>query len=196
MEHVIEILSSAGVGSTSSTGTWRLLARDAIEGTQVSTTEGAQIVVTPTGGFKRDVNAQLEYPTFQVRVIAPSSGSTGLDLGTDSKLAGILGALDGFQGTLSDGWPYLSIDASNDWLYVGRDGNHRPVYAINFEVIRGDSPELLFGMTAGEGVGNGTFTRATSTAAPATFATVTESAPWGTLTTAKSGQARVEWIST
>jgi hypothetical protein len=196
IQHVAEILSSASVATTSSTGTWRIVGRDFIEGTQVSTTEGAQIVITPTGGFGREINARLDRPTFQIRVIAPSTGSTGLDLGTDNKLADIVGALNNFNGTLSDGWPYISIDLRNGPLYLGRDENQRPMYSMNFEVIRADSPEILFEWTPGAGVGNGTFARVTSTSAPASYAVSTPSEQWGTLTTAKSGEARVEWVST
>lgn len=52
--------------------------------------------------------------------------------------------------------------------------------------------DVLFRYTAGESLTGATFTRATSTSAPATYASI----GYGTLTTAKSNKARVDWTST
>jgi len=52
--------------------------------------------------------------------------------------------------------------------------------------------DVLFRFNAGQSLAGATFTRATSTSAPATYAGL----GYGTVTTAKSNKARVDWIST
>ncbi len=52
--------------------------------------------------------------------------------------------------------------------------------------------DVLFRYVAGDSLSQATFTRATSTSAPATYAAI----GYGTLTTAKTNKARIDWIST
>lgn len=52
--------------------------------------------------------------------------------------------------------------------------------------------DVLFRYVAGDSLSAATFTRATSTSAPATYAGL----GYGTLTTAKTNKARIDWIST
>lgn len=52
---------------------------------------------------------------------------------------------------------------------------------------------VLFAYRAGDSLAAATFTRATSTSAPASYASLPS---FGTLTTAATNQARIEWVST
>ena len=189
-EDVKTILVDAGVGSTSSTGvTWRIVYREFVSGSQVATSAGGQLAITETGGFAEWEKSRLQWPTFQIRGRAPSTGSTGLE----DKMNEVLSVLDHYTGTPND-VPFTNIGAQSPLLYLGRDGNERPMYSLNFLAYRQDSPEIFFEWRAGnEG---GTFTRVTSTSAPATYAVNSDVGEWGTLTTAKTGERRLEWVST
>ena len=189
-EDVKTILVDASVGSTSSTGvTWRIVYREFVAGTQVATTAGGQIAITEMGGFQEWEHSRLQWPTFQVRVMAPTTGSTGLE----DKMDEILSVLDHYNGTPID-VPITNIGAQSPPLYLGRDDNQRPMYSLNFLAYRQNSPEIFFEWRAGQG--GGTFTRVTSTSAPASFAVNSDVGGWGTLTTAQSGVRRIEWVST
>ena len=89
VSEIITRLSSAAVGGTSSTDTWRIVARDFLPGSIGGSTQAQQICVTPTGGFNQEYAEALTYPTFQVRVRAASTSSTGLEAKTQAVVAAL-----------------------------------------------------------------------------------------------------------
>jgi len=101
------------------------------------------------------------------------TGSTGLE----DKVEDVVAALQGFAGTLNS-VGYMDISQQGDVLWLGRDENENPVYALNWTAHREDGPELLFAyrVTTHESFPDGvSFTRATTTSAPASYANSSES---------------------
>lgn len=90
------------------------------------------ITIYPTGGGAPEPKAEVNYPTFQVRARA---GTTGYSTAVD-KLAAVQTALHGFTGTLSS-WYYPGIWAQSDVLPIGFDAQDtRPVLAQNYRAAR------------------------------------------------------------
>lgn len=90
------------------------------------------LTIYPTGGPEPEAKAEVNYPTFQVRVRA---GTTGYSTAVD-KLGAAQAALHGFTGTLST-WYYAGIWAQSDVLPIGFDAQDtRPVLAQNYRAAR------------------------------------------------------------
>ena len=132
VSEIITRLSSAAVGGTSSTDTWRIVARDFLPGSIGGSTQAQQICVTPTGGFNQEYAEALTYPTFQVRVRAASTSSTGLE----AKAEAVVAALNLIGRSTAWGRTYIDILQQGDLLYLGRDESQRPIYAANFMALR------------------------------------------------------------
>lgn len=122
-------LTAQAVATTGGTGasaaTMRLVYRE------FQPTPEWQLVLTPSGGFQGEGRPELDRPTFQVRVRGAESASTTLEV----KTAAVVTALHQFAGTLS-GRYYVDIARQGDTLYLGRDENQRPIYALNFLALR------------------------------------------------------------
>jgi len=125
-------LTSAGVGSTSSTAAWRIVYRDFLPGTIAGSTKAQQIAITPTGGFDQEYAEALTYPTFQVRIRGSATSSTGLE----AKAQAVVNALNLNGRDTLGSYVYLDILQQGDLLYLGRDENQRPIYAANFLALR------------------------------------------------------------
>lgn len=101
-------------------------------------TTGASIAILETGGFAPLWKAALNYPTFQVRVLAAR-----LDYGTGrAKLDAIQTALHAVgnqilteSGSTGGQW-YVGIGAEGDALNLGYDENDRPLLAQNYLALR------------------------------------------------------------
>lgn len=132
LEEVARRLSTQGVGTTSSTSAWRVVYRDFLPGSIGGSTKAQQIVITPTGGFPQLLAESLTYPTFQIRVRGASSGSTGLE----QKVTDVITALNkvGPITLLSVTWRDCVMEGEP--LFIGRDEEQRPVYALNFTAWR------------------------------------------------------------
>jgi hypothetical protein len=106
--------------------------RDFLPGTIGGSTKAQQIAITPTGGYTQEYAEALTYPTFQVRIRASSTGSTGLE----AKAYAVVDALNLNGRDTLGSYVYLDILQEGDLLYLGRDDVHRPIYAANFRAMR------------------------------------------------------------
>ena len=125
-------LSHASSGATTLSTAWRVVARDFQPGSIGGSTWARQICVTPTGGFNQEYAEALTYPTFQVRVRAASTSSTGLE----AKAEAVVTALNLSGRSTAPGRTYIDILQQGDLLYLGRDEAQRPMYAANFMALR------------------------------------------------------------
>lgn len=132
LEEIAARLSTQAVGSTASTAAWRIVFRDFLPGTIGGSTKAQQIVITQTGGYPQLLAEQLQYPTFQVRVRAASTSSTGLE----GKMQDVVNALDRLGTATLSSRNYLDILIEGEPVYLGRDENQRPVMAANFVAWR------------------------------------------------------------
>ena len=122
------ILSTAGVGGVpGSTETWWIFERE------LQDRPNTAIAVVPTGGQNAERNTALDRVTFQVLVRASSTGSTGLE----AKVLAVNNALNHYGGTpIAGGARWLDTLKQGDDFYLGRDGNQRPMYSVNYLVYR------------------------------------------------------------
>ena len=122
-------LSSAGVGSTTSTGTW-FITRDLF-----ATTPDRAIRIVETGGFpslRTTTGTECYRPTFQVAVRSPVNGfTTGRE-----KLDAVIAALHDTKHQTYGNRVYLDIAMQGDALSLGTDDNGRMIYAANFTALR------------------------------------------------------------
>jgi hypothetical protein len=132
VDDVIARLSTQGVGSTSSTSTWRIVARDFLPGTIGSSSQAKMIAVTATGGYPQMSAEDLTYPTFQVRVRDSATASTGLE----AKMTAVVTALNLTGGLTINSRKYLDFRLEGEPFFLGRDENQRPLMAANFVAWR------------------------------------------------------------
>lgn len=125
---IMTVLGAAGVGSTTSTGTWRIVAWDFLPG--AGTTMARQIAVTPTGGFDQEWCEELTYPTFQIRVRA----LLGSEL--EAHTRAVVDAVNLYGRSTAPGRLYLDMLQQGDMLFIGRDVNQLPMAAVNFMAMR------------------------------------------------------------
>ena len=122
----VSILVASSVGGVpGSTETWVIFQRE------LQDTPDTAIAVVPTGGMQQENTVQMNRQSFQVLIRGARDSSTGLE----AKVKEVDVALGGYTGTVSsvqwrDTWK------QGDELYLGRDGNHRPVYSLNYLVFR------------------------------------------------------------
>ncbi len=186
LEDIRTRLADQAVGSTyGSTGDWLITLRG------LTSTGDNQIGLARTGGLPQEANADVDRPTFQVMVRGTQDSSTDIE----DKVDDVVEALDKFQGVLND-TRYYDIQKQGDILWLGWDEEHRPLYSLNFAVLKARHPEcfLFFDATMGiaSQVYSGTFTRAD------TATNYIEGGPnlERILSTAASGVARVAWFTT
>ena len=95
------------------------------------------VAVYETGGYPPEVQPEMDYPTFQVRVRTAaweySSGRARLELARLA-LHGVTNTT--LNSTAGTAWTYVSILAAGDALAVGLDANNRPEFTLNFEAVR------------------------------------------------------------
>ena len=126
VDEAASILIAADVGGApGSTETWTIWQRE------LQDMPDKSIAVIPTGGFQQENTAQMNRQTFQVLIRTSRDSSTGLE----AKVKEVDDALGGYTGTVSsvqwrDTWK------QGDELYLGRDGNQRPMYSLNYLVFR------------------------------------------------------------
>ena len=126
------ILTTAGVGSTGATSTgWRIVYR---EFQPVIAGVGAQqIALVASGGFPEDGKPPIERPTMQVLIRGTTNASSGLEVKVDA----VIDALNVKNGSIGFGnWYYVDIRVQGDKLWLGRDDDGYPVYAVNFNTVR------------------------------------------------------------
>jgi len=95
----------------------------------------ATITVFDSGGVSPDLTFDGEniyYPTVMVRV----RGRTDKQAITYDLAESIRDALHGLYQTTVDGTVYLLVQASGDIVRVGRDENNRPMFTVNFRLMR------------------------------------------------------------
>ena len=113
-------------GSTSVTDTGWLITK-----TYMPPDPDKVITIYETGGSPPEPRAEVDYPTFQVRV---RSGTTGYSTGME-KLAAVQMALHGLTAT-HNSWYYPGFWAQGDALSLGFDQETRPILAQNFRAAR------------------------------------------------------------
>lgn len=123
-------LSSQGIGSTTSTGTWRIFA-DAYP----PNAGDRSVVITESGGFGPYDTAEtgeLFRPTFQVAVRGPKQSPTT----ARQKMDAVVSALHRYASTNLNGRKYVDVVLQGDVHYLGEDENRRALYAANFLALR------------------------------------------------------------
>ena len=126
-------LSSQGVGSTTSTGTWRITADELPKSLQGSSSQARAVCIVETGGLPWEPGAIFK-PTFQVVVRGPASSPTT----AREKMDDVITALHRFSGTAGNR-RYPDIQLQGDVVYLGLDQNDRPLYSANFFAFRSDT---------------------------------------------------------
>ena len=186
LEDIRTRLADQSVGSTyGSTGDWLITLRG------LTSTEDNNIGLMRTGGLPQEQNTDVDRPTFQVLVRGTADSSTELE----DKVDDVVEALDKFQGVLND-TRYFDIQKQGDVFWLGPDEEHRPLYSLNFEVMKDRHPECFFFFDATMGVASqvypGTYSRAD------TATNYIEGGPnlARILSTAASGVARLAWFTT
>jgi hypothetical protein len=96
-----------------------------------SATEPA-LGVYDTGGPDRDLATDIEEPMVQIRV----RGAKGGYLAAHEKLQAAATALHGQANITQGGARYLLIAVQTEVLFVGYDGNQRPMLTVNLRTIR------------------------------------------------------------
>lgn len=125
-EDVGTLLKNAGVCSTSpSTSQWRLFYRD------LEPTPDRVVAVMPSGGQQGDGSVQIDYPSVQVLVRGSITESSGLE----TTVQAVNATLHLFDGPVN-GRGYVNITRQGDVHFLGRDGNQRPTYSLNFLATR------------------------------------------------------------
>lgn len=126
VEDVGAILTAAGVCTTGATSTgWTLKYRD------LEPTPAQMVAVIPSGGLDGEQLVELDYPSVQVLIRGSSVASSGLE----AKVAAVNAALHLYSGTVN-GRVYVNIARKGDVLWAGRDQNQRPIYSLNFGLVR------------------------------------------------------------
>lgn len=138
-DEIINKLSSAGIGGTTSTASWRLVQRDFIPGTAGSSTQAQQICVTPTGGFPQVIAEDLGRPTFQVRIRGDADSSTGLE----DKVDDVVGTLNRLGPYLPTGTLYQCTDANaaGDSALTKLVAPNTGTFTLSFDVRKGTSTQ-------------------------------------------------------
>ena len=90
------------------------------------------VTVYDTGGGEPDPNRSLKEPTIQVRVRGDKFGyQAGYTLAET-----VFDVLHGVKNTTVNSTRYVHIIATSDILYLGFDKNNRPMFTMNFRIIR------------------------------------------------------------
>mgnify|MGYP006935473237 CR=1 FL=1 len=123
VEDIGTLLKNAGVASTS--GGYRLMYRD------LAPVPSQAICVIPSGGQMGQGKVEIDYPGFQVLVRGSSVASSGLE----AQVQAVNATLHLYDGTVNSR-VYVNITRTGDVQYLGRDGNQRPLYSVNFLATR------------------------------------------------------------
>jgi hypothetical protein len=126
VEDIAVRLSSQGVSSTTSTGTYRTVF-NAFQ----PTTDVKQIAIIPTGGFPQEPNAGMVRSSFQLLIRSERNNSTDLEATVDAAR----NALNLFDGTINN-FQYADIQVQGDGNWLGFDENDDPMYSLNFVAFR------------------------------------------------------------
>ena len=120
------VTNSVG-GLPGSTEAWIITYRD------LHSTTDQNIAVVQTGGLQQEnINdADIDRPSFQLLFRAGKNSSTGLEAKVDSTIA----VLDKQTVALSNK-NYVDIQKSGDTQWLGYDENNRPLYSVNWQVIK------------------------------------------------------------
>lgn len=134
VDEIITRLSSQGVGGTTSTATWRLVARQFLPGTLGASTQAQQIAVVPTGGLPWEPAAGFDRPRFQLLFRGKRDGSTGLEAKVSAAITALCSSsVAGYDvGTRT----YIDVQKVGDPIWLGRDAADRPLYSQNFQAWR------------------------------------------------------------
>ena len=89
------------------------------------------IVITRSGGLPPNPKFLLDYPTVQVRV----RGSKGQYREAELKAYDVKDKLLGFVSADVGGDRWVSITMLSDIVFIGYDGNERPMFSVNFQMI-------------------------------------------------------------
>lgn len=126
LEDVGTLLKNAGACSTAASATgYRLFYRDQ------EPTQDRSVSVMPSGGQQGEGSVQLDYPAVQVLIRGSITESSGLE--TEVQL--VNSTLHLFDGPVN-GRGYVNITRMGDIHFLGRDGNQRPIYSLNFLASR------------------------------------------------------------
>jgi len=90
------------------------------------------VSVFDTGGFDPDSNTDLENPTVMVRVRGDRGGYTE----TYSRARDVKDNLHELANETWNGTRYIGIWQVGDILFIGMDENDRPVFTLNFRIMR------------------------------------------------------------
>ena len=134
-EDVKDMLEDSGIG----VGTFKASTGWSIHMTEMpddSNTPDTCIVVLDTGGSPPDPDPDkgLRNPTFQVIVRGARMGYSAARTKADDVLIG----LHGKAGEVWNGTRYIQIFAQSDILPLGYDEKRRPLFSMNFSVMRAE----------------------------------------------------------
>lgn len=125
-EDVGTLLKAASVCSTSASASqWRLFYRD------LEPTPDRIVAVMPSGGQQGEGSVQIDYPSVQVLVRGTITESSGLE----TMVQAVNSTLHLYDGVVN-GRAYVNITRQGDVHFLGRDGNQRPLYSLNFLATR------------------------------------------------------------
>lgn len=116
----------------SASGLTLTFATDLFVSKEPDTPDAAVTIYDGVGG-PPDVQHRLDYPGVQVRIRgARNNGyAAAYSLAEDIKLV-----LNGYAGKIINSTTYVLIRATTDILFLGYDDNDRPMFVINFDIIR------------------------------------------------------------
>ena len=125
-EDIKDLLVSAGIGTFAASSGWGIYIAEEPESPDTT------ITLYDTQGEAPDPAWLIDYPRFMVRV----RGEEDSYLATYAKALAVRDELNGIAPQTVNSTPYVGIWAMTDVTFVEFDDNRRPVFTVNFRIVR------------------------------------------------------------